>query len=104
MAVYATNKEDALEATLGSDYVAMSIRNHITIENYPSGWTGTADQLQHLLNAKTSDNANKLLLPSNPSAMGSALRRISPVLRKVGYRIEKHRSKQRTISIIPPKN
>jgi putative DNA primase/helicase len=102
MKLYDRNRQEVFEIALESDPIGQLIHELITMDNYPAGWAGTAAGLLNLLNSRAPDSVKGRFWPSNPSAMGAALRRVSPVLRKVGFKIEKSRGTKRMISITPP--
>ena len=100
--IYEANQQSIVETALESDPVAQTIRDIFTYGNYPAGWAGTPTRLLNILNDKTSDSVKGRFWPKNPTAMGSALRRVQKPLSRVGYVIEKSRGAKRMISITPP--
>ncbi len=103
MAAYEANRRMSVESAIEHDPLANAIREAITRENFPAGWTGTATRLLELLGERAPEIMNSRFAPRSASAVGAAFKRVQPVLRKIGYEIERRRSARRLIHITPPK-
>ncbi len=98
MVAYEANRNEMVEVAFDSDHVARVIRDNIR-----AAWEGTATELIEELGSKVGEDVRKSRFwPKSPSAMGNALKRAAPILRKIGFTIEHRRSEKRMIIIEPP--
>jgi hypothetical protein len=101
LAAYAANQADTTETTFEADPVAVAIRDLVR-SDYPSGWNGSPTELLAALNMRTPDSVKRLKLwPATAASLGNRIDRVAPVLRSVGFAIDRKHSGTRTISIAP---
>jgi hypothetical protein len=89
MKAYATNREEALEAALETDPVAVAIRSLLETQE---SWGGTATDLATELAVRAGEAARSKTWPRSARGMSNALRRSAPGLRQAGIDIEFYRS------------
>ncbi len=101
---YDLNLNQGVAAALEANPVAGAIQSFIG-DDMPDGWEGTAGELQGHLDGKVSEVVRKSRSwPHSPSAVGTAVRRVAPVLRPLGIEIEFHKGgadSRRLINIKP---
>ncbi len=101
LAAYAANQADTTETTFEADPVAVAIRDLIR-NDYPTGWNGTPTDLLAALNTRTAESVRRLKLwPPTAASLGNRIDRVAPVLRSLGFAIDRKHSGTRTISIGP---
>ena len=87
---------------LSAFVVAMAIVDLLRDDNHPRGWSGTATRLLEVLSPMVSEALKKTKLwPSTAQGMGNQIDRVKPLLRQRGIIIERKKSGERTISIMP---
>ena len=83
---YDTNRETAVAGTIEADFVAMAVRSFMNDRNT---WIGSASELLTALGLLISDTQHRRKeWPSLPHHLTGRLRRVAPVLRKVGIKID----------------
>jgi putative DNA primase/helicase len=104
LSAYRDNRREVVEASFEADAVAIAIRDWI-LAAHPDGWTGTPTELLAALNMTTlvSDGTRKSKLwPLSAQALGNRIERIAPLLRAKGFLIDRRRTGERLIIIMPP--
>jgi hypothetical protein len=95
---YGGNREEAVNIVLDSDPVAIALRAFM--DSRSTNWTGTATTLLHALNVQVGEKHTRLKdWPKSAGTLGGQLRRLSPLLRKVGIEIDFKQSGTRQIYI-----
>ncbi len=101
-AIYRANQAELDAETLESSPVAEAILALMIDAEYSDGFEGSSSRLLELLRAKASETVlRSRIWPENNVALGIALSRIAPVLRRHGLTVAKHHSGKRWISICP---
>jgi hypothetical protein len=99
---YKANKDYAIKDSLEGEPIVIALREFIELKQ--GEWSGTATELLSWLNAATGYAYKRPPAgwPRAPNALGGALRRLAPALRKVGIGVEFSRDEtaaKRIISI-----
>lgn len=101
--LYETNMRAVEAGAFEADMVAVAIRDAITWRKYPNGFRDTPAGLLAILSAGVADSVKRSRgWPVKPQQMGNAFDRAAPLLRSRGFVVERHKSEQRMIVIIPP--
>ncbi len=101
-AIYRANQDELDAETLESSPVAEAILALMSDAEFSDGFEGSASRLLELLRAKASETVlRSRAWPANNVALGIALSRIAPVLRRHGLTVEKLHSGKRLVSIRP---
>ncbi len=102
--VYHENRHDVSESSFEADPVAVAIHDFV-LKQYPGdGWNGTATELLAALNERISETMRRSKIwPQSREAMGNGFDRVKPLLRAKRFSVDRKRSGQRTIIIVPPK-
>jgi hypothetical protein len=80
--LYASNRKDAIEATLDGDHLVDAIKLLVP-------WEGTASELLQAVNLKAPDSVTKQKdWFSRPRQVSDALRRLAPGLRRIGIDVQ----------------
>ncbi len=96
---YGTNRADISAGAFEADPLAGIVKK--VMDERPHGWEGTATQLLQLVNDAVPESQRKSRFwPSSASAMGSRLRRVAPLLRRVGLETETSHSGTRIIRFV----
>lgn len=105
-AAYAENRQQTMAAAFEADIVASSIASWIKSEHPTDGFEGTASELLAALEARTAESIRKRKSwPANASAMGAAVRRAKPLLKRQGFVVEQlRRGDGRIVCILPPQD
>jgi hypothetical protein len=104
-AAYAGNREDATSSAIEADLVATAI---MTMMETRTEWSGTAQALLGLLGGIVSENIQRHKdWPRTPRAVGGALRRAAPLLRRRGIEVSppkgsSHKDRTWWITSAPP--
>jgi hypothetical protein len=101
--IYQGNRQEAVAASIEANPVAASIERLMEERGH---WEGTAGELLETLDKAVSDKVrNSRAWPKDVRAIGNRIRRVAPMLRKVGIEAEFQRSHgRRFISIGHKKN
>ena len=85
-AAYDENRKATADAAFEADPVAMAV--DALMKERPHGWEGTASMLLGELNVRVSEDMRRSKFwPTKANALGSALRRAAPLLRRKGIEI-----------------
>lgn len=96
---YSANRADISAGAFEADPMAGIIKK-LMIDR-PGGWEGTATQLLDLANEAAPETQRKSKFwPGSPSAMGSRLKRVAPLLRREGIETITTHSGVRTIRLV----
>ncbi len=102
LSIYAANQRTTVDASLETNPVALALKAFIQ-EKYPDGFEGQPAKLWQELTDFVPDRAsNSRSWPQAPNAFGTAFKRISPLLRDVGFEVDRGHSGDRFIRIVPP--
>jgi hypothetical protein len=100
MAAYSGNRAEAVEIAVEHDALAREVR---TLAVMRTQWTGNATDLLGALNDQAGERVTRAKdWPACPKALSGRLRRVAPVLRKVGVAItftREGRARARTVTI-----
>lgn len=93
LSAYDQNLYKAVEDVVEGDHVAAAVRTMMAKRATQTPWAGTATDLLDALAKIAGDSVVKSRdWPKSPRALSNSLRRVEPVLRKVGIEIEHSRS------------
>jgi hypothetical protein len=85
-AAYNRNRDDSISGSIEADLVAMAVRALMTGREQ---WTGTASELMETLGLLITETQRRSKAwPTLPHHLSGRLRRVAPLLRKVGIRFE----------------
>ncbi|GEM_PF-1459724 len=101
--VYEANRKDAYAISFESDAVASTLKDWMDLY-HPAGWEGNATALLTGMNEVATESKKKEPgWPKSASAMGTAARRVAPLMRKNGYNIKNGRrsASGRSILVVP---
>ncbi len=98
MQAYAVARETAVETAIEADPVAEAVRGFMADR---TGWTGTAADLLEALTPAAGERAvRSKAWPATPRALSGRLRRLAPILRRLGIDVDFRRTRGGTREII----
>ena len=102
--IYEANRKGVVDASFDSNPVAQALKEFIP-QRYPEGWDGLPSKLwEELSNHVPERTRNSRSWPQAPNAFGVALKRVAPLLRNIGFRVEQGHSGDRFARIFPPRD
>jgi len=100
MAAYGGNQESANELALEASVVAKPL---LELLNEKCSWSGSASELLKLLEERVDDRAKRQHgWPKNPRSLSGHLKRLSPNLREVGWKVDNDRNSKKRLWLIEP--
>jgi putative DNA primase/helicase len=104
LSAYRDNRREVVDASFEADAVAVAIRDWM-LGSKADGWDGTMTDLLAALNTTTfvNEGARKSKQwPLSAQALGNRVERIAPLLRSKGFKVERRRTGERLVVIMPP--
>lgn len=98
---YQANRQDSVAVSLEGNPVAVAIVELIETK-HPEGWEGTPSNLLNELTEHAPERIrNSRAWPQSPTALGTRLERVMPLLRSSGFFVERRHSGKRIVRIVP---
>jgi hypothetical protein len=102
-AAYSANRRNVSDSVFEANPVAVAIRDFMLAEHPHDRWIGTATELLDAISRQASDAVKRSRLwPFTAQGLGNQLDRIAPLLRAKGFEVERKKSGDRHIILIPP--
>jgi putative DNA primase/helicase len=102
---YSFNRQSTDDAVFESDPIAVAIDRFIRNSHGDDGWEGTATMLLAELGKLVSEEDRRSRFwPSKPNALGNAVDRAAPLLRRRGIDVRKHNTGTQRLIRLTPRN